>query len=74
MPEQADGIGSTIDDQGKQVDDIATEDAHVEGFRVDETGKLAYEYRFAIFIVGEADSRFDDNRISHSSHAGACCA
>ena len=63
LPEQANGIGSTIDDQGKHIDDIAAEDAHVEGFRVDETGKLACEYRFAIFIVGEADFRFDHNRI-----------
>ena len=69
MPEQADGIGSPIDDQSKQVEDVASEDAHVEGFHVDETGKLASEYGFAILIVSEADSRLEHDRVSHSSDA-----
>ncbi len=37
LPEQPDAIGTTIDDQSKQVEDIATEDTPVEGFRFDET-------------------------------------
>ena len=69
MPEQADGVGLPIDDQGEQVEDVATQHAHIEGFRVGESGKLPTEDRFADFIVGEADASLDNDRLDSSSDA-----
>jgi hypothetical protein len=67
LPEQAEGIAWPIDNQSKQVENVPAEDAHVEGFWVDETGKLASEYRLASIILSEADLRLDNNRFSNST-------
>ena len=69
LPEHANRIAGTIDDQGEELQKIPTEDAHVERFRIGETRELAFENDFSSCLLGKADFRLDQNRVHAASHA-----
>ena len=69
LPEQADGIALPIDNQRKQVQNVAAEDAHVQGLQACETGKLAAEESLALLIAITANLCCHDDRIGRTSNA-----
>ena len=68
LTQQADGVCLPVDDQGKRVDDVAAEDAHIEARHIGEGGELAPEYDFATVVLRKAYLRLDDHRIGYAAN------
>jgi hypothetical protein len=67
LPNQANGVPLSIDNRGKQVENVTAQHAHIESFQVGATGKLAVEYRLAAIIMREAYLRLHHYRSNQSS-------
>ena len=63
LSEKTDRVPLPINDQRKQVENVASEDAHIECFDRGNASKLALENRLPGLVVREAKLRLDNNRI-----------
>jgi hypothetical protein len=54
LTEQTDGIAGAVDDDGKEIENVAAENAHVESLQIGEGRKLPVE---SIFVASSSMRR-----------------
>src|SRR5262245_30552428 len=69
LSEKTDRVSLPINDQREQVENVASEHAHVERFHLGNASKLALEYRLPGLVLREPELRLHNNRIGLASHA-----
>jgi hypothetical protein len=60
--EQTDKIAWAIHDEGKQVGNVPTEHAHIEGFQFRASSELSAKDNRASIVIAQADGCRDTNR------------
>jgi hypothetical protein len=77
LSEQANRIAWPINDHSEQVENVATQDAHIKRFESLEGGKLAAKNDWARLLAGEFDWRFNEDRRDNTAHTaqlvGSAC-
>src|SRR5882724_9125930 len=67
--DEADDVLLAVDDDGEEVEDVAAEDAHVEGRNVGEGGILAAEDYLTLILVFQANLRVNHDRLGLPAHS-----
>ena len=74
LPKQADRVPRSVDDYGEQASDVATEYAHVEGFRSCDGGVLPTQRDLTPAFGGQPNPGLDRNRINQTPDTGQALA
>jgi hypothetical protein len=68
--EQTNQIAGAVHDESKEVGNVPTEYAHVQGFQFREGGQLAAKDNSASVVTAKCDGRAHANRRGSSTHTG----
>jgi hypothetical protein len=68
LPQQANDIVEPVNNDGKQISDVTSQDTYIERFQLGDCGILPSEHDIASIFMRKLNLGCDDDRINYAIH------